>query len=222
MDGSEIVAVKKFQSMDIRTIENIFVSYPEIKKGIYYNSGQNYESIKFFLSKKLDYFIDFNYMTSIPIQNLYGTPETLGLDRLASVVGADSYFPMEKCMVIDLGTAITIDFLSEGKYLGGNISPGLQMRFKSLHHFTQKLPYLENSEEIKPIGANTKEAIISGVQLSILGEIDYYRRKFPEYKVLFTGGDAFYFVRKIKIPIFVVKNLTILGLNRILEYNTKQ
>jgi type III pantothenate kinase len=165
-----------------------------------------------------------NQNTQLPFTVKYKTPETLGKDRIAVVAGASFLYPGKDILVIDSGTAITFEFVSKnGVYLGGNISPGLQMRYKALNHFTSKLPLIKFAEQNKLLGASTNEAIQSGIQYGLLFEIEGYiqhlEKKHPEIIILFTGGDADFFVKKLKKRIFVHVNLVLTGLNRILEYN---
>jgi type III pantothenate kinase len=165
-----------------------------------------------------------NQNTQLPFTVEYKTPETLGKDRIAVVAGASFLYPGKDILVIDSGTAITFEFISKnGVYLGGNISPGLQMRYKALNHFTSKLPLIEFAEQNKLLGASTNKAIQSGIQYGLLFEIEGYiqhlEKKYPEIIILFTGGDADFFVKKLKKRIFVHFNLVLTGLNRILEYN---
>ena len=126
-----------------------------------------------------------------------------------------------------MGTAITFDILtSGGEYLGGNISPGLVMRFRALHAFTSQLPLLEKDEFSADPGTDTRTAIISGVQKGILYEIhgymEHFSEQYPGLKVILTGGDADFFADKLKRPIFVVPNLVLCGLNFILDYNAQR
>lgn len=162
--------------------------------------------------------------TPIPIVNLYETPETLGYDRLAAVIGANYLHPGRNLLVIDSGTAITFDFIdSHGRYIGGAISPGIGLRFKALNSYTSKLPLLQIPQEYKLIGTNTRECIEAGVINGVLAEVDGYidrvKREHPGVLTLLTGGDANFFVNKLKNSIFVNPNLVITGLNRILEFN---
>ncbi len=162
--------------------------------------------------------------TKIPITNCYETPKTLGKDRLAALVGASEFHPGDPKLVIDAGTAITIDYLDENNnFLGGNISPGIQTRFKSLHQNTGQLPLLEINENSPFMGVNTSNAIQSGVQNGVIFEIDHYISHYNQLnintKTILTGGDAYFFVKKLKNPIFVNQNLVLTGLNTILEYN---
>ncbi len=125
------------------------------------------------LHKKFDTFIELEATTPLPIENCYKSKVTLGKDRIAAVVGAFDLFPGNNILIIDAGTAITYDLLtSDGKYMGGNISPGLEMRFKALHHFTGKLPQLESKPCSKLFGQTTEEAILAGVQSGIVYEVN--------------------------------------------------
>jgi len=180
-----------------------------------------------FLSENFEFFLELNDQTKLPIENIYETPDTLGKDRLAAAVGANELFPDQNLMIIDAGTAITYDLVSEkNQFVGGNISPGLEMRFKALNHYTGKLPLVEYSDDIQLIGRNTVEAIRSGVQNGILFEInetiDLFNRNYQNLQIIMTGGDSNFFERKLNYSIFVHFNLTLIGLNRILEYNAKK
>jgi len=176
------------------------------------------------LESLFDSVIFFDQNTPTPLENLYETKETLGYDRLAACVGANTLHPNVNLLVIDAGTAITFDFVNaKNQYLGGTISPGLAMRFKALNTFTKKLPLLEKSETHALIGKNTSQAIISGVQNSLLFEIDSYIDKLTEShsgaKIFLTGGDSEFIHPKLKNETFCVRTLLLGGLNAILNYN---
>lgn len=162
--------------------------------------------------------------TPLPIKNAYQTPETLGKDRLAAVVGANNLFQGENVLVIDAGSCIKYDFIdSSAVYHGGAISPGLNMRFKALHTFTGKLPLITLSEFGQLTGCNTQQSILSGVingtVAEINGIIEQYNCKHLNLKVVLSGGDAEYLVSKVKSKIFAVPNIVLLGLKIILDYN---
>ncbi len=159
--------------------------------------------------------------TPLPIKNLYKTPETLGMDRLAAAVGAWATFPGEDMVVVDFGTAITIDVVTRaGEFVGGNISPGAEMRFRALHEYTAALPQVDIPTEPTPLlGASTREAIEAGVMQGIVYEIEGYAAQMPGHKIIFTGGDAKLFAERLKCSIFVDYDLVLRGLNTILEYN---
>ena len=149
----------------------------------------------------------------IPLENGYNTPERLGPDRLMAAFAASRLFPDRNCMIFDFGTALTIDFVTSGKrFSGGNISPGLESRFRALHDYTQRLPLLEKTEYITGMGRDTEEAIRNGVILGLIFEVESYISGHPGHIVIFTGGDANYFAVRLKNSIFVVLNLVLIGL----------
>lgn len=163
--------------------------------------------------------------TPLPFKNLYKTPGTLGPDRLAAVAGAFSLAPNQNCLVIDAGTCITYDFIdSNGSYRGGGISPGLRMRLQALHQFTAGLPLAALPSHADLIGADTLGSITSGVVNGAVAEVEgiiaKYLEKHGDTKVFLCGGDTFFFESKLKQHIFAVANLVLIGLNRILLYNT--
>jgi type III pantothenate kinase len=185
------------------------------------------ETLMEFLRNNVPFFIDLSHTTPLPFKNLYHTPERLGKDRIAAAAGAYAAYPGTHALIIDMGTAITLDILtSRGEYAGGNISPGLMMRFRALHAFTSRLPMLEKDEFSAHPGTDTRSAIISGVQKGILyeinGYIDHFSETYPDLKVILTGGDAEFFADKLKKPIILIPNLVLDGLNFILDYNAKQ
>ena len=175
------------------------------------------------ISEKIQ-LIELNSELKLPFINNYGTPKTLGVDRMALVAAAVNEFPNKNVLVIDAGTCITYDFVSADKeYRGGAISPGLEMRYKALHEFTSKLPLLSRKDEIQVIGNSTEESMHSGVVHGILGEIhnfvDLYKKKNDLLTIVLTGGDTNYLANKLKIDIFAQPNFLLKGLNTILIYN---
>ena len=168
--------------------------------------------------------MEFTYQTPIPVKNLYQTPQTLGVDRLAAVVAAHSMKPSHPILVIDAGTCITYDFIDgQGNYHGGNISPGMEMRFNALHTFTSKLPKVNAEGEIPPYGHSTETAIrsgvIRGIEYEISGHITQLQKNYSSLLVFLTGGNEFSFETNLKSGIFADGFLVLKGLNRILEYN---
>jgi type III pantothenate kinase len=161
---------------------------------------------------------------SIPIKNNYKNSNTLGKDRLAAVVGANSLYSKRDIIVFDAGTCLTVDFVSaKGEYIGGRISPGIEMRYKALHTFTDKLPLGQKEKTIPIIGTDTNSSISSGVQQGILAEvkliISEYRLQKPDTVAVITGGDCFFFEKELKNSIFANPNLVLIGLNEILDFN---
>ena len=176
--------------------------------------------------KIYNYYLKLSASTPLPIRNTYKSPETLGNDRLAAVVGAYFLYPGKGCLVIDAGTCITYDFIdSKGIYHGGNIAPGINMRLKAMHTFTASLPLVERKNLVSLIGKDTNSSLLTGGQLGAMlemeGFIKLYKEKFGPLNVILTGGDADYFANKMKTKIFVNSNLVLVGLNQILNYNVQ-
>ena len=220
----ESMIVDEFNSSRLAELKRI---HPELNHAILCAVANRNEKLIEILNREFDLFIEFNYQTPVPLENLYESKESLGPDRLAAAVGANYLFPNANLLVIDAGTAITYDVIDHlNRFLGGNISPGLETRFKALHEFTKKLPLVESSDHWPLIGKTTEEAIRSGVQSGIVSEmdamIDRIRDNWIDIKVILTGGDSFFFDEKLKNTIFVLFELTLIGLNRILEYNAKK
>lgn len=201
--------------------------YAQLDKAIVSTVKACDEELKQVLSDNFEQFIELDQNTPLPIENLYETPETLGKDRLAAAIGANELFPDQNLLIIDAGTAITYDLVSEkNQFLGGNISPGLEMRFKALNHFTGSLPLISYNDEFQKIGKNTTDAIRAGVQNGIIYEIeqtiDFFNRNYQNLQIIMTGGNSNFFDKKLNYSIFVHFNLTLIGLNRILEHNAKK
>lgn len=170
---------------------------------------------------------ELTHNTPVPITNLYKSPETLGKDRLAAAVAAHAMFPNNHVLAIDAGTCVTFDFVDfTGGYYGGGISPGIHMRFKALHTFTQRLPLVMHQNFEGLSGTTTEESILSGVLNGIVSEFDgiigEYRKKYDKLQVVVTGGDMNFFAKKLKSNIFATPNLVLKGLNEILKFNVKQ
>jgi type III pantothenate kinase len=171
--------------------------------------------------------IELNHLTPLPIINKYSTPQTLGKDRLAAVVGGNHLYPFYDLLVIDAGTCIKYDFLDKtGTYWGGSISPGIQMRFKALHTFTDKLPLVAPQPNAPLTGDTTESAILSGVINGVFAEvqgiIDQYKAQNNDLLVIMTGGDAILFESRLKCRIFAQPNLVLYGLHKILIHNVNQ
>ena len=167
-----------------------------------------------------------NESINLPFSNLYKTKNTLGHDRIALVSAAAIDFPDQNTLIIDTGTCITYDFKnSENEYLGGGISPGIQMRFKSLNSQTSKLPLSTINLDYKLIGDDTNSSINSGVVYGVISEINgiinQYQERFKNIKIILTGGDSNFLLKKIKNTIFADQNFLLKGLNYLLENNIK-
>jgi type III pantothenate kinase len=226
-DNGSIVESFILNEINIFDINKLTTKHSGIQNVILSSTKKNNKNLDHYLQTNFLNFIELSSDTKIPIENLYETKETLGKDRLAAVVGANNIFPETNVLVIDMGTAITYDFINnKAQYVGGTISPGMEIRYKSLNQFTEKLPLLERQEDFQLIGKNTDDAIISGVQSGITFETDSYINHFKdEYEnliTILTGGDAIFFDKKLKNAIFVNLNLNLIGLNTILDYNIKK
>ncbi|WP_142785175.1 type III pantothenate kinase [Changchengzhania lutea] len=166
-----------------------------------------------------------NSNTKLPFKNGYSTPTTLGNDRLALVAAAVHQYPNKHVLVIDAGTCITYDFITiNADYLGGAISPGIKMRYESLHNLTANLPLLEAAVPHDIIGNSTNQSIHSGVVYGVLKEIEgvkeAYHQKYSDLTVILTGGDANFLSKQLKSSIFANSNFLLEGLNFILQFNS--
>ena len=170
------------------------------------------------------HFHKLDHHTKVPITTPVGKPETIGADRLALVVAATTLFPGKNNLVIGLGSAITYNYVNKYReFIGGGISPGMEMRFKSLHAFTAKLPLVKADWNFPLAGYDTRTNILSGVILGMAKEIDgmigAYEEKYDNFNVLLSGGDAAYFSSHLKKKIFADPYLIYKGLYAISEFN---
>ncbi|WP_405200380.1 type III pantothenate kinase [Christiangramia sp. LLG6405-1] len=210
----------------LQELEKIFNDYPKITHSILSEVTKIDEKVIFELEKATD-FLQLRPDTYIPFQNEYHTPHTLGLDRIALVAAAVDQFPKRNVLIIDAGTCITFDLKTAKEiYLGGAISPGLQMRFKSLHKFTANLPLVSAKPDVDLIGKTTESSIqsgiINGLKMELKGVVETYASEFEDLTVIFTGGDSQLLSIPTKNSIFANSNFLLEGLNFILEFNKTQ
>lgn len=168
--------------------------------------------------------IELNNQLKFPFENCYHTPNTLGEDRLALAAAASFYYSNKNVLIIDAGTCITYDLINDSnQYLGGGISPGIEMRYKSLNYYTSKLPLLDSKNDSELIGTNTKKSIQSGVINGVISEIDgiirQYMMEFDDLTVVLTGGDSEFLSIRLKNSIFANSNFLLEGLNHLLQFN---
>jgi len=161
-----------------------------------------------------------------PFANEYETPLTLGIDRMVLAAGATLQFPGKNRLVIDAGTCVTFDFINDSnEYLGGAITPGLQLRYKSLHDFTANLPLLALESPKNIIGNSTAESIHSGVVNGLVyeidGFIDEYRALYSNFIIILTGGDTDFLAKRLKNTIFANSNFLLESLNQTFQYKIK-
>lgn len=162
--------------------------------------------------------------TPLPFVNDYRTPHSLGTDRMAAVAGAMKLLPQENVLVIDVGSCVTYDIVTrEGHYIGGNIAPGMFMRFCSMHEHTARLPLVEADGEMLPVGTDTETAmragVLKGVEYEIEGYIAYLKRELGPVRVILTGGDSDYFKDMLAEKVVHDTHLVLRGLDFILQYN---
>lgn len=225
--GGKLVESMTIDELSVDQLIVVKERFPALDKAILSAVSTVHPDILSWLKHSFPYFMELNNQTPVPIRNNYLTPETLGMDRLAAAIGAQELFPGKDLVVIDTGTALTIDLVEgNGTFKGGNISPGLRSRFRALNEFTQNLPLVSATEEELLIGRTTEEAIrtgvVNGMALEIDGMIDLLQKLYSELQPVLTGGDALFFERRLKNRIFVKSEITLIGLNRILEYNVEK
>ncbi len=224
-DGKDIVfagtILKRFSGSIMKKIPSEYI----LSAAILSNTSQPDPRLLNALGQ-LPVFIHLSHLTKLPIKNHYGTPESLGKDRLAAAAGAFARIPGQQTLIIDMGTCITMNFLTaSGEFTGGNISPGIRMRLKAMHKFTAKLPLVDPLLHDEYFATTTVKALQNGAVKGTFREIDSFieetRLKFGEINVFLTGGDANFFESYSKNKIFVAPNLVLEGLNEILKYNVE-
>ena len=229
---SELSSFSSFETLTVDVLKELLAKHPGVKNVILSSVVEYDKSIAEFLRSKY-HFVELSHQTKLPIENLYESPETLGKDRLASAVGANLLFGKQNVLAIDAGTCIKYDLVNaKNQYLGGGISPGIEMRFKALNKFTDKLPLVNYKYFDQLVGQNTEQSILSGVMNGVVEEVKgimaRYREQYPDLKVVFTGGYLKFFERIFNIShtenssIFADSFLVLKGLNHILNFNEKK
>jgi type III pantothenate kinase len=203
------------------TIDNILKAYPFIKNMIVASVGK-IEKDDFLYFKIRVLFV--SNSDTFPFQNLYTTPNTLGIDRLVLSAGAVLKYPKQNRLIIDAGTCVTYDFVDENdNYLGGAISPGIRLRYEALHNYTANLPLLSKEEPTHTIGNTTNQSIhsgvINGLTLEIEGFIGTYSNSYKNFIIILTGGDAEFLAKRLKNTIFANQNFLLESLNQLFQYN---
>ena len=224
-DDDEPVEVVRSSNHSLDCLAMLCQKYP-VERAVLASTIKVSKTIRRQLAKTGIPVLEVNSDTPVPIINKYRTPETLGMDRLAAVVGANHIMPGKDLLVIDAGTAVTYEFIdAKGNYWGGNISPGIYTRFKALNACCDKLPLIDREGEETDFGYSTETAIRAGVmkgmEFEMTGYINLMRKKYPDLFVFLKGGDRFSFDTSIKSIIFAERFLVLKGLNRILNYNVK-
>ncbi|PCJ98812.1 MAG: pantothenate kinase [Flavobacteriaceae bacterium] len=225
-DSGTLIFYEKIELSDFsKKVKEVFDGFPEITTTMVSSVG--------YLSKKdiavISLFSDLyvlDHTSKIPFKNLYATPETLGVDRIALAASAFYHNPRGNTLVIDAGTCVTYDMITDhGAYLGGAISPGISMRYTAMHEHTSGLPLLKIENSIDLIGDSTETSMHSGVVNGICNEIDgviyQYTSRFKDLTVILTGGDAQFLAKRLKNTIFANSKFLLEGLNYLLEYNKR-
>lgn len=215
-----------FESNELQnTIESILIQYPNISHLVVATVGNiGKEVLLSFSTRVTVHFI--SHLDTFPFLNAYTTPTTLGIDRMVLATGATLCYPNQNRLVIDVGTCVTYDFVSQDDvYLGGAISPGLRLRYESLHNYTAKLPLLQSESPDYFIGNSTSNSIHSGVVNGLAHEIDgfidEYRTRYSNFIIILTGGDAEFLAKRLKNTIFAHSNFLLESLNQTFQYNQK-
>lgn len=225
--GSSLQEIVVLEKDDDQTINSLLNKY-QPKKSILSSVIHHNPNLENTLSAN-SIFLKLSSKSKLPFTAPVNKPESIGADRLALSAAAVDLYPGKNNLVIGLGSCITYNFINKrNQFLGGSISPGMEMRFNSLNVFTAKLPLVKADPmaigwNFPLIGYDTKTNILSGVLLGMAREIDgiieEYAEKFSNFNVLLTGGDAAYFARHIKYKIFADPELIFKGLYAISEYN---
>ena len=231
-NNAEIVDLKTFEGKNTEEQYAYLNNLNSIKGLIHATVGP--EEINFRKLFPATNCLSLSFQTPLPIENLYESPESLGADRIALAVGGNNMFPEQNLLIIDLGTCITFDFVNiQGQYLGGSISPGVNLRFASLNNYTNKLPLIslgKNPLKKQLVASNTHDSIKTGVLTGILKEIEgiiaSYIQEHKGLITIFTGGHYPVFEDAMqqsfeskKNQIFADPFLTLKGMNVILDYN---
>ncbi|MFA6946862.1 MAG: type III pantothenate kinase [Pedobacter sp.] len=224
-DEHRLAESEKINKLDAGHL-NRFLNEYDITHSIISSVNDDIRVLEALLQQRTQY-IRFTAGLNAGIINKYKSPETLGLDRLAGVIGAKALFPGKNCLVIDAGTCITYDAVDkDGVYEGGSISPGLRMRLEAMHKFTGRLPEVELSEFADWYGHDTISAMLSGVvngsTEEIKGMIGIYESRYPGLQVILCGGDAIFFDTRLKNSIFAhtlktEPDLVLIGLNEVIQ-----
>ena len=206
VEHDEVLFMQHAEHLSAIDIPALTLRFPQLKRAIVASTSSPTTEVAMLLRHKGFDVLEMTFTTPTPIGNAYASPETLGVDRLAAAVAAVEVMGCRDCLVVDFGTAITIDLVEDGVYRGGNISPGVRTRFRALHDYTSRLPECSPTDEELEYGSTTRQAIEQGVMQGITYEIEGYISHFSAQNVkislIFTGGDAKYFVKRIKNAIF--------------------
>ena len=221
-----LIELNVFLKKDFEKIlKKILEKHKNIKK-IIVSSVSNLTKNDFLNIKNTVEIVFIDHKSIFPFENLYATPKTLGIDRMALAAGAVLQFPNKNRLVIDAGTCVTYDYINDkNQYLGGAISPGIRLRYESLNNFTANLPLLTIENPEKTIGNSTSQAIHSGVINGLTNEINGFMEQFQSenrnFIIILTGGDADFLAKRLKNTIFANSNFLLESLNHIYHYSNQ-
>ena len=225
LEENEVLCESSAKEFDMAVAEQMIDGY-SVEQAVVTSTRGGGERIASELRGKLERVLHFTSLTEVPIEIAYSSRQTLGTDRIAVAVGVVYEMGIKDALIVDMGSAITFDLVENGVFRGGNISPGVAMRFRALNEFTAALPLCHKTEPTEELGGSTIEAIEQGVMQGILHEIEGYveqvSKKNGKKSIIFCGGDAESFVNRIKNAIFAPRKLMFTGLNTILEYNVSK
>lgn len=224
-DNEKKLFVESYRDFDAKSLEYLLKEY-KIIKAICSSVRKEDESIENMLGEAGISLHKLSHTSRLPFRSLYETPRTLGTDRIAALAFGYNKYPGRNVLLIDAGTAVTYDLLNEsGVFEGGNISPGIGIRYRALNEFTGRLPLVSPDNKYDILGRNTENAIRSGVQQGLVFEINEYIRNLKKthrnLEILMTGGDARYLSEKVEHKVSYEKDMIIEGLNYILIYNAQ-
>ncbi len=207
----------------LEQVSGIIDTYKPVKAILCAVAG-NTEELEMLLKQAIKSVIRLDGNTRLPFNNAYHSTDTLGADRIALACGAHAAYPDKNNLVVSLGTCATYNLMQKNKtFRGGAISPGMHMRLKAMHSFTDKLPEVGTNVELILLGYDTPTCMLSGAVFGMAAEIDgmikAYESQYPDFNAILTGGDAPYFASKLKSKIFADPDLLLKGLNLILNYN---
>lgn len=219
-------SIKKQVTFDNEDLEKkillFFSDYPPLPRVILSSVINIDPAVMLWLKENTDLLV-IDQHSHMPFANNYKTPTTLGIDRMVLAAGATILYPKSNKLIIDAGTCITFDFIdAQNKYQGGAISPGFNLRFKSLNDYTAKLPLVQLDNTHNLIGNDTQSAIQSGVINGVIAEIDgiidQYKSDYQHLTIILTGGDTLFLAKRLKNIIFANSTFLLESLNLLYQY----
>jgi type III pantothenate kinase len=218
--------VKTFKEDDAMSTLSEMIDYHRPGHCILCSVVFNPQGVEDMLCDRIPSYIKLDGKTPLPLMNAYST-DSLGNDRIPLAVAAHALYPGKNCLVISAGTCITYNFIQKtGIFRGGSVSPGIRMRLKAMHAFTDKLPEVAMEGELILLGYDTETGMRGGAVFGVAAEIDGmvadFSRQYPDFNAVLTGGDAPYLGGKVKSQIFADPELLLKGLNLILKHNVPQ